>query len=87
MTLVGVLKQAEKRNTFSPVNRPETRQLLWAEKAAMLEAAGCAGGEGSVIFVEAVGEAFWSCCKRLRSGDIFVIGELLASCWDYSTVG
>ncbi|CAN0386969.1 unnamed protein product, partial [Scytosiphon promiscuus] len=38
--MVGVLRQAEKRSTFSPDNKPETRHLLWAEKAALMEAAG-----------------------------------------------
>ncbi|CAM9494832.1 unnamed protein product [Ascophyllum nodosum] len=60
VTLLGVLKAAERRNTFSPVNKPETKQLLWAEKAALLEAAGCSDGGGdsstSPILVEAIGE-------------------------------
>eukprot|EP00904_Undaria_pinnatifida_P010748 jgi/Undpi1/6803/HiC_scaffold_21.g09279.m1 len=60
VSLVGVLKEAEKRRTFSPVNRPETGQLLWAEKEALLQAAGClAPGDGvssPPILMEAVGE-------------------------------
>ncbi|CAB1101773.1 unnamed protein product [Ectocarpus sp. CCAP 1310/34] len=62
VTMVGVLKAAEKRSTFSPDNKPETRHLLWAEKAALLQAAGLGrhgAGEGvqSVpILMEAVGE-------------------------------
>lgn len=61
VTLVGVLKAAEKRGRFSPVNKPETGQLLWAEKAALLQAAGCLeGGDGvkpSPILMEAIGES------------------------------
>lgn len=61
---MGVLKEAEKRRTFSPVNRPETGQLLWAEKEALLQAAGClAPGDGvssPPILMEAVGEK-WGC--------------------------
>ncbi|CAM9279987.1 unnamed protein product [Hapterophycus canaliculatus] len=63
VTMVGVLKQAEKRSTFSPENKPETRHLLWAEKAALMEAAGLgtpAGIEEGLravpILMEAVGD-------------------------------
>ncbi|CAM9292119.1 unnamed protein product [Ectocarpus sp. 12 AP-2014] len=62
VTMVGVLKAAEKRSTFSPDNKPETRHLLWAEKAALLQAAGLGqhGAEEGVqsmpILMEAVGE-------------------------------
>lgn len=61
--MVGVLRQAEKRSTFSPDNKPETRHLLWAEKAALMEAAGLSRPEGMEngleavpILMEAVGE-------------------------------
>lgn len=61
MELVGVVKAAEKRGTFSPENRPETGQLLWAEKEALLQASGVpAGGDGVTappIMMEAVGES------------------------------
>eukprot|EP00903_Cladosiphon_okamuranus_P012389 g11611.t1 len=65
ITMVGVLKAAEKRSTFSPENKPETRQLIWAEKESLLQAAGLvfsdggpeAGAQNSVpILLEAVGE-------------------------------
>lgn len=64
--MVGVLKAAEKRSTFSPDNKPETRQLIWAEKASLLQAAGLifsdgapeAGGANYSVptLLEAVGE-------------------------------
>lgn len=65
--MVGVLKAAEKRSTFSPDNKPETRQLLWAEKASLLQAAGLTFNDGAPdagaysvpILVEAVGEFFF----------------------------
>lgn len=60
VSLVAVLKEAERRRTFSPVNRPETGQLLWAEKEALLQAAGCLEAGERVasppILMEAVGE-------------------------------
>lgn len=62
--MVGVLRAAEKRSTFSPENKPETRQLIWAEKASLLQAAGLvlsdeppeAGANSVPILLEAVGE-------------------------------
>ena len=62
--MVGVLKAAEKRSTFSPDNKPETGQLIWAEKASLLQAAGLnfsdgapgAGANSAPILLEAVGE-------------------------------
>lgn len=67
--MVGVLKAAEKRSTFSPDNKPETGHLLWAEKAALLQAAGLGqhGAEEGVqpvpILMEAVGESY-GCVER-----------------------
>lgn len=67
--MVGVLKAAEKRSTFSPDNKPETRHLLWAEKAALLQAAGLGqhGAEEGVpsvpVLMEAVGESY-GCVER-----------------------
>lgn len=62
--MVGVLKAAEKRSTFSPENKPETGRLLWAEKASLLKAAGLANPDGleqgvdaPPIMMEAVGES------------------------------
>lgn len=64
VSVVGVLKSAEKRSTFSPENKPETRQLLWAEKASLLQAAGLivhdpleTGVNSVPILMEAVGES------------------------------
>lgn len=77
--MVGVLKSAEKRSTFSPDNKPETRQLLWAEKASLLQAAGLnvldpheAGVNSVPILMEAVGEsggaAFSLCHDTIQDG-------------------
>lgn len=68
VTMVGVLKAAEKRSTFSPENKPETGRLLWAEKASLLKSAGLTSLDGPgpeqgmashpvPILMEAVGES------------------------------
>lgn len=55
VTVVGVLKAAERRGKFSPENdRPESRRLLWPEKESLLKAAGLS--DKPMILMEAVGE-------------------------------
>jgi len=40
VTVLGVVSQGEKHGTFSPVNNPQSRKLLWLEPAALLHGAG-----------------------------------------------
>lgn len=55
VTVVGVLKAAEPRGTFSPENaNPEEGRLLWPEKSSLLKAACLV--DSTPILMEAVGE-------------------------------
>lgn len=61
---MGVLKAAERRGTFSPVNNPETGKLLWLEKESLVKAAGLERERGDaetlplLVLMEAVGKCF-----------------------------
>lgn len=52
----AIVAEGEKKATFSPVNSPKTRKLLWLEPAALLEATGYSseGGIGEAVIMEAV---------------------------------
>lgn len=71
----AIVGSGEKPSTFSPVNSPKTRKLLWLEPAALLEATGYNASDASTSVVPIILEAVepdnvpvtsYPACRRVK---------------------
>ena len=53
-TMSTVVASPEKASTFSPVNNPASKRLLWLEEKSLLEASGIDNQGDSMVILEAL---------------------------------